>query len=102
MAFKLQPPETFHAAVEIREPGGTVQTLEVDFKWLAREEFVAYCKAVNGKTDPEFMGGLIAGWDADEPCDAVGLAKLFAYRPKAFVTLFDRYQSELLEVEEKN
>lgn len=102
MAYKLQPPATFAAPVEITNPGGTVETLNVEFKWLSREEFSEYCKAGKDMDDAEFFAGLIAGWDADETCDAAGMAKLFGYRPKAPRALFEKFRSELLEVEEKN
>lgn len=102
MAFKLQPPDRFHAKVEIPEPGGTTQPLEVDFKWLSRDEFAAYCKERGGDGDEQFFAGLILGWDADEDLNAAGLAKMFGYRPGAGRALFAAYRRELLEVEEKN
>lgn len=100
--FKLQPPDTFHTAVEISEPGGTVQTLQVEFKWFARADFVEYCRTGKELPDPEFFSGMLAGWDADEPCDLAGVTKLLAYRPKAGAALFAAFSRELLEVEEKN
>lgn len=102
MALKLQPPATFPAPVEITNPGGAIETLNVDFKWLSREDFVEYCKSGKDMSDAEFFAGLITGWDADEACNVPGMAKLFGYRPKAPRALFEVYRRELLEVEEKN
>lgn len=101
MAFKLQPPDTFSVPVAITNPGGTVETLNVNFKWLSRDAFVEYCKNGKDKSDPDFFAGLIESWDADEACDLPGMTKLFGYRPRAATALFDAYQRELLEVEEK-
>jgi hypothetical protein len=102
MAFKLQPPDTFPVPVEITNPGGALETLNVDFRWFSRDQYVEYCKAGKDLSDPEFFAGLIAGWDADEACDVAGMGKLFGYRPKAPRALFDAFRRELLEVEEKN
>jgi hypothetical protein len=102
MTFKLQPPESFSAPVEIVNPGGTIETLNVEFKWLSRDEFADYCKAGKDLDDDKFFAGLINGWDADEACNAAGMKKLFGYRPRAPRALFEKYRSELLEVEEKN
>lgn len=102
MGLKLQPPDSFPALVEITNPGGTIETLQVEFKWLSRAEFAEYCKAGKDQDDAEFFAGLIKGWDADEPCDVAGMTKLFGYRPKATRALFEIFRRELLEVEEKN
>lgn len=100
--FKLQAPETFHATVHVPEPGGTSQVLEVDFKWLSRDQFIAYCKDPAERGDPQFFAGLISAWDADAPCDEAGMARLFGFWPKASRALFEAYRHELLEFEEKN
>jgi len=102
MAFRLQAPETFPADVRFACIDGEERVLHVGFKWLTRDEFVAYCKDGKDKSDPQFFAGLVNSWDGDEPCNEDGLAKLFGYHKNAARALFERYQRELMEVEEKN
>ena len=100
--FKVDLGIPFKATAEIPSPDGDLYPLECHFKWLGRDEFIAWCKDTAAKSDPEFFAPLIESWDADVPCDAEGMKTLFNRWPKAGRALFETYQRVLLGLEEKN
>lgn len=102
MAFKLAPDPTFPLEVDIPKPGQPAEKITFAAKWMSREDFVAYSAAGEGKKDDEFIGGLVVGWDAEDPYSADNLSRLFSWYPQSGREIYRRYRDELLGAEEKN
>lgn len=102
--FKLNPDPTFRASVAISVPGSDKpQTIAVDFKHLPKSALRDYFSGIEGKTDGEALGAIIAGWsgvDTDYSPEALDL--LLDNYPTAAAELFDAYRRELLDASRKN
>ena len=102
--FKLNPDPTFRASVALSVPGSEQPaTLAVDFKHLPKSALRDYFSGLEGKSDAEALGAIIAGWDGvDTDYSPEALALLLDNYPAAAAELFEAYRRELLDARRKN
>lgn len=102
--FKIVPKTTFSAEVSLSVPGeAKPATITVDFKHLSKKAIKAYFENLEGKTDAEALGEIIAGWSGvDAPYSAESLEMLIDNYPAAAGELFEAFRRELIEARRKN
>lgn len=102
--FKIVPKATFSAEVALSVPGeANPATITVDFKHLSKGAIRDYFAGLEGKTDAEALGAIVAGWQGvDTPYDQEALAALLDNYPAAAGELFEAFRRELLEAKRKN
>ena len=102
--FKITPKTTFTAAVELSVPGETkLAAITVEFRHLAKSAIREFFENLDGKSDAEALGAIIAGWEGvDTPYSPEALATLLDNYPAAAGELFGAFRRELLEARAKN
>lgn len=102
--FKLTPDPTFRASVAITVPGEEQpETIAVDFKHLPKSALRDYFASLDGKSDADALGAIIAGWSGvDTDYSAEALALLLDNYPAAAAEMFEAYRRELLDARRKN
>lgn len=102
--FKLQPNPTFKVKVAISVAGEKRSPeIEVEFKYLDKDEVKAFFDSLQGKEDVETLGEIVVGWSGvDTAFSAEALALLLKKYPAAGADLFNVFRRELLESKQKN
>lgn len=100
--FQLTPNPTFPAKVKIPVPGGAVQILELEFKYLPRKEFLSFVKkmeeAVKNKDDDKgttLLFSVIKGWNVDADLNRKNFDRLSDNYPFAAIEIYLTYLKEI-------
>lgn len=102
--LKLQPNPTFKTKVAISVAGEKRQPeIEIEYRYLDREEVADYFANLPGKTDAESLAEIVVGWSGvDAAYSPEALATLVKKYPASAADLFEAFRRELLEAKRKN
>ncbi len=101
--FKIQPNPTFKTAVAIPVAGGKPASIEVEFKYLTRDQVAEFFQSLEGRKDHEALAEVVVGWSGvDVPYSTDALATLLNNYLPAGRALFDAFIAGLAQAKEKN
>jgi hypothetical protein len=96
--LKLNPNPTFKAKVEIREPGGAMHEVTVEFKHRTKDELEAFCKSEERRamSEPDTILAVATGWEGiDAPFNAESAAALCQNYQGSALVIVEKYLAEL-------
>jgi hypothetical protein len=95
MLFPINPNPTFSVPVSLTVPGQSAPgSVTFTFRARGRKELEDWVKTASGKSDAEFLGEVVTGWDG--VADQAGVPMDFT--AKAFATLLDAYPASSGEI----
>lgn len=107
--FQLTPNPTFEKKIEIPVPGGSVQILELEFKYLPKKEFAAFSEKImdchKNADDVKAVGllfDIVKGWNVDAELNKKNFNQLTENYPLAAIQIYKAYAEEIFRAKAGN
>lgn len=103
--LKLNPNPTFWVDVNVRKPGGEVDSFKIEFRHKTRAGLRQFMENGKGKDDADYLveSGIVAGWqDVDAEFSNDNLKALVDNYPGIAGVLLLTYPAELMKASAGN